>query len=68
MNIIIVTIIHHSHSSVAIISFVNETRIYVEEGVIELTLCVELSGAALSQDLTIQLMADDGPVAFGMLF
>ena len=47
--------IHHTHT-VAEFFFINETMIEVDESTFQLTLCTELGGAVLSQDITIQLM------------
>ena len=42
--------------AVAEFFFVNETMIEIDESIESITLCTELGGAALSQNITIQLM------------
>ena len=49
--------------TVAEFFFINETIIEVDESIGILTLCTELGGAVLSQDITIQLMDTESTTA-----
>ena len=63
LSIIYLTIIHIYTHAVAEFFFVNETITEVDEAIQFITLCTELGGAALSQNITIQLMATPSTTA-----
>ena len=56
-----------AYTVVAVVSFSNTTNITIMEDVGSIFLCAELSEVSLSEDLTVQLMATDGPVTEGVL-